>query len=181
VDRKWPGVCSFATNDSSVSTTTMSDLETSRYLPARGRKNPTRERFLMRCFSAEELRRREQWTHRVSRGSAFTAFVAVIALVALQSSARPGPPSRLEYIAFYLLLLGCAGLIARLLLPSLRPGWYRSVDYRYCERLHSLCSANQELRRYCSQVHAQNRAITRGEFVTMRRWAARHSPSDEIR
>jgi hypothetical protein len=105
--------------------------------------------------------------------------IAVIALVTLQSSARPGPPSRLEYVAFYLLLLGCAGLLARLLVPSLRPGWYRSVDYRYCERLDSLCSTDRELHRYCSRVHAQNRAITRGEFVKMRRWAARHSLSDE--
>jgi hypothetical protein len=156
----------------------MSDLETSRYPWTRGKVNSTRERTLMRCLSANELRRRERWTHRVSRSSALTAFLCLIVIVALQSSGRRSPPSCVEYVAFYLFLLSCGGLLLRLFVPSLRPGWYRPLDYRYRERLDRLCAANHQLRFYCAQVHAQERAVTKGEFVKMRRWLARHSLSD---
>jgi hypothetical protein len=153
----------------------MSDLETSQYPLTHGPVKSAKEAFLVRCLSADELRRRERWTHHLSHGSALTAFIAVIALVVLQSSGRRAPPSTFEYVGFYLFLLGCAGLLARLIVPSLRPGWYRPLDHRYHERLDTLCSTNHQMRLYCARVHSQKRAVTKGEFVKMRRWAGRHS------
>jgi hypothetical protein len=155
--------------------TTMSELETSRYLPTNRDACASRKHPVMRCLSAEELRNRERWCHRLSRGAALTSFTAVIVLVALQSSARCAPPSLLEYVLFYLFVLGCGGVVARLLVPSLRPGWYRPLDYRYREQLDRLYAANHQLSLYCDEVQRQKRGVTKGEFVKMRRWVARHS------